>query len=121
MVDGDTLVHYSRRVMFDAAYPAGSKLASLAVRVMVVTGAHDHIASDSVTQKAISAITPVAAFANVTGAGHYIADLQYPYLRWLLESFLQHRVVPLSIARARTLAPVQGASVESATVPAAVT
>jgi pimeloyl-ACP methyl ester carboxylesterase len=95
------LVHYSRRMVSDTAFQALSMLAEVASPVLVITGTHDHIVSDTNARRILGRVASVAGFASVTGAGHYIQDLQYPYFRWLLECFVRDGVLPQSTARVR--------------------
>ena len=37
----------------------------------------------------------------MSGAGHYIHDLQYPYFRWILGEWLAVHSAPTSTARVR--------------------
>jgi hypothetical protein len=37
--------------------------------------------------------------ATLTGAGHYVQDLQYPYFLWALESFTTSFELPLNSLR----------------------
>jgi pimeloyl-ACP methyl ester carboxylesterase len=101
----DELVHYARRMVSDAAFQVGSKLAGVASPVLVITGTHDHIVNDTYTRKTLSRVPSISGFATVTGAGHYIQDLQYSYFRWLLESFVPEGALPQSTARIRISSP----------------
>jgi pimeloyl-ACP methyl ester carboxylesterase len=98
------LVRYSRRMMSDAAYPALDKLSAVSARVLVITGSHDHIVNAASTGRVLGNVASVMGHVTITGAGHYIQDTQYVYLRWLLEAFLVRSEIPASTARARSQA-----------------
>jgi len=66
---------------------------------MVITGNDDHIASDAAATELLAATRVRNTRIRVAAAGHYIQDLQYRYLRTLLESFLIDRSEPRPLAR----------------------
>ena len=66
---------------------------------MVITGNDDHIASDAAATELLAATRVRNTRIRVAAAGHYIQDLQYRYLRTLLESFLVERSEPRPLAR----------------------
>ena len=94
-----SLTRYANRLSSDAVYPLRQKLANLTNRLMVITGNDDHIASDAAATELLAAARVRNTRIRMTAAGHYIQDLQYRYLRTLLESFLVDRSEPQPLAR----------------------
>jgi hypothetical protein len=94
-----SLTRYASRVASDAAYPLRQKLAQLTNRLMVITGNDDHIASDVTATELLADTRVKHTRIRMAAAGHYIQDLQYRYLRTLLESFLVERSEPRPLAR----------------------
>ena len=87
----DRLINYSLRTAADEAFPIAGALGSLAsagIPVLLITGEHDNVISNSLALDALRASCGRVTHACVSGAGHYVHDLQYRYFRWLLESFL---------------------------------
>jgi pimeloyl-ACP methyl ester carboxylesterase len=99
MSTAPSLTRYASRVASDAAYPLRQKLAALTNRLMVITGNDDHIASDVTATELLADTRVKHARIRMAAAGHYIQDLQYRYLRTLLESFLVDRSEPRPLAR----------------------
>ncbi|HXC43859.1 MAG TPA: hypothetical protein VNY51_10115 [Candidatus Dormibacteraeota bacterium] len=99
MSTAPSLTRYASRVASDAAYPLRQKLAKLTNRLMVITGNDDHIASDVTATELLAATRVKHTRIRMAAAGHYIQDLQYRYLRTLLESFLVDHGEPRSLAR----------------------
>jgi pimeloyl-ACP methyl ester carboxylesterase len=94
-----SLMRYASRLASDAIYPLRQKLAKLTNRLMVITGNDDHIASDVAATELLAATRVKNTRIRMAAAGHYIQDLQYRYLRTLLESFLVDRSEPRPLAR----------------------
>jgi hypothetical protein len=68
---------------------------------MVIMGADDNIVSNELVASAMKQLcsdNPVSKVV-LSGSGHYIQDLQYHYLRWLLTEFLEKRQSPSRTAR----------------------
>ncbi|HEX7288651.1 MAG TPA: alpha/beta hydrolase [Candidatus Angelobacter sp.] len=90
------LLNYAHRTAADEAYSMSTTLRALAasgIPVLLITGSHDTMVSNQATCAALcnAGVRPI--HAEVSGAGHYIQDLQYPYFLWLLKGFLrQHKV-----------------------------
>lgn len=99
MATTPSLMRYANRLASDAIYPLRQKLANLTNRLMVVTGNDDHIASDAAATELLAATRVRNTRIRMAAAGHYIQDLQYRYLRTLLESFLVDRSEPQPLAR----------------------
>jgi pimeloyl-ACP methyl ester carboxylesterase len=99
MSTAPSLARYAGRQASDTTYPLRQKLANLTNRLMVITGNDDHIASDAAATELLAATGVRNTRIRVAAAGHYIQDLQYRYLRTLLESFLVDRSEPRPLAR----------------------
>lgn len=99
MSTAPSLTRYASRLASDAIYPLRQKLAKLTNRLMVITGNDDHIADDVTATELLAATRVKNTRIRMAAAGHYIQDLQYRYLRTLLESFLVDRSEPRSLAR----------------------
>lgn len=99
MSTAPSLLRYAGRLASDAIYPLRQKLAKLTNRLMVITGNDDHIASDVAATELLAATHVRNTHIRMAAAGHYIQDLQYRYLRTLLESFLIDRSEPRPLAR----------------------
>lgn len=84
------LINYARRTAADEAYPMAEslrKLAASGLPVLLISGSHDSMVSNKATCTALNNGGVPFTHAQVSGAGHYIQDLQYPYFLWLLRSF----------------------------------
>jgi pimeloyl-ACP methyl ester carboxylesterase len=99
MSTATSLTRYASRLASDAIYPLRQKLAKLTSRLMVITGNDDHIADDVTATELLAAARVKNTHIRMAAAGHYIQDLQYRYLRSLLESFLVDRSEPRPLAR----------------------
>lgn len=99
MSTAPSLARYAGRQASDTTYPLRQKLAGLTNRLMVITGNDDHIASDAAATELLAATGVRNTRIRMAAAGHYIQDLQYRYLRTLLESFLVDRSEPRPLAR----------------------
>jgi pimeloyl-ACP methyl ester carboxylesterase len=99
MSTAPSLTRYAGRLASDAIYPLRQKLANLTNRLMVITGDDDHIASAAAATELLAAARVRNTRIRMAAAGHYIQDLQYRYLRTLLESFLVDRSEPRPLAR----------------------
>jgi pimeloyl-ACP methyl ester carboxylesterase len=99
MSTAPSLTRYASRVASDATYPLRQKLAKLTNRLMVITGNDDHIAGDVTATELLASTRVKNTRIRMAAAGHYIQDLQYRYLRTLLESFLVDRSEPRPLAR----------------------
>ena len=100
--NGEALRCYAARLASDWAHPLEAALAQVTAPVLAITGAHDHILDNAVTLSVLRTSIPDAAAVEVSGAGHYVHDLQYPYFRMVLDAFLAGRPAPAS-ARVRVV------------------
>jgi pimeloyl-ACP methyl ester carboxylesterase len=96
-----SLVTLAKRNVADETYAMDEALGQLSLPTLVILGANDRIVSNAVTLAAVRAWARSVFVATVSGAGHYIHDLQYHYFRFLLEGFAQHRTAPSPMARVR--------------------
>ena len=99
MSSGEFLLNYGRRTAADEAYPIHEAISALDVPLLVITGDHDGTVSNALILSALRAWGGKAMHASIGGAGHYVNDLQYPYLRWLLERSPELIDHPVSTAR----------------------
>ncbi|HLG88036.1 MAG TPA: alpha/beta hydrolase [Alphaproteobacteria bacterium] len=95
------LINHAKRMRSDAAYPVDDGIAALALPLMLITGDYDHIANNTIACAALSGSGTGRIHAQISGAGHYCFDLQYPYFKLLMNAFLIDGVLPRSTARLR--------------------
>jgi pimeloyl-ACP methyl ester carboxylesterase len=88
MAAPESLVHYVRRTYLDEAISAEPPVALPAERIVLIQGSHDSIVENAQTREWLEARAPGFTAYEVSGAGHYIHDLQYPYLAHLLHRTL---------------------------------
>jgi pimeloyl-ACP methyl ester carboxylesterase len=100
LADPESLVNTAHRVASDERYPMDDALAKLRVRTMVVLGSDDIVVSNQLTGAAVETMcrNPIVT-VMLSGSGHYIQHLQYPYFRWLLQEFLGDERCPPPTAR----------------------
>jgi pimeloyl-ACP methyl ester carboxylesterase len=90
MSDGASLLNYARRGVSDKVFQLERAIRELRIPVLWVTGASDEIVNNRLTMAAFETWQLPTTHMEVSGAGHYIQDLQYPYFmlaieRWLLK------------------------------------
>lgn len=95
--NGASLQRYAHRVVEDKANTTEAALAGVKAPVLVIAGRHDHVVSNAHTWDVLNAHSEGLTSAVISGAGHYVYDLQYPYFRMLLDAFTQGR--PFAAAR----------------------
>ena len=83
-----SLVHYARRTYLDEAISGTVGEPLPGDRVVLIQGSHDTVVDNAETRRWLAARAPGFTCWEVSGAGHYVHDLQYPYLVHLL-----HRVL----------------------------
>ena len=88
MVRPEFLVNYSRRVLLDQAHGIHVSLARLKMPVMLLLGDRDNRVNNDFTVAALRAWGVRFLQVRLTGAGHYLYDLQYQYFRSILSTFL---------------------------------
>jgi pimeloyl-ACP methyl ester carboxylesterase len=88
MATPESLVHYVRRTYLDQALSAEPPAPLPGDRIVLIQGSHDSIVDNVHTREWLGDRAPGFTCYEVSGAGHYIQDLQYPYLVYLL-----HRVL----------------------------
>lgn len=90
------LLNYAKRTAADEAYPIGESVRSLAksnIPALLITGSHDSMVSNRETCALLESAGLNGIHAEISGAGHYIQDLQYPYFSWLLKSFIEQSAI----------------------------
>jgi pimeloyl-ACP methyl ester carboxylesterase len=93
------LGHFMGRYAADLVYPMSERIASLKLPMLVVAGEHDTIVNNSYNEAVLACFAPHAVRVAINGAGHCIQDLEYRYLRLLLEEFLADARAPRPAAR----------------------
>lgn len=109
------LVNYARRTAADEAYPMADalhKLAATSIPVLLITGSHDSMVSNQSTCAALRNGGVPMVHAEVSGAGHYIQDLQYPYFLWLLQNFTSGEKIPGNTLRVKVQCPEKTSSTQ---------
>jgi pimeloyl-ACP methyl ester carboxylesterase len=95
---GEALVNYAARLAADREHATAEALARIKAPILAIGGAHDHIVDNAATVSVLKAHATQVASVEITGAGHYAHDLQYPYFRMLLDDAMAGRP-PTSTAR----------------------
>jgi len=88
MATPDSLVHYVRRTFLDEAISGEAPAPLPGHRVVLIQGSHDSIVDNVQTREWLGERAPGFTCYEVSGAGHYVHDLQYPYLAHLLRRVL---------------------------------
>jgi pimeloyl-ACP methyl ester carboxylesterase len=98
---GESLLHYARRCLSDLAHDQERTLGLIRQPVMLITGEADDIVNNSLTLATLRRTLNEFVHVSLSGAGHYIHDLQYPYLLWALHHWHADKDLLRSTARAR--------------------
>lgn len=88
MATPESLAHYVGRTYLDEAISSEAPVALPGDRIVLIQGSHDSIVENVQTREWLEARAPGFTAYEVSGAGHYIHDLQYPYLAHLLQRIL---------------------------------
>ena len=88
MATAESLGHYVRRTYLDEAISGEPPAPLPGDRVVLIQGSHDSIVDNVQTREWLGERAPGFACYEVSGAGHYVHDLQYPYLSYLLDRVL---------------------------------
>ncbi|HYM75983.1 MAG TPA: alpha/beta fold hydrolase [Candidatus Dormibacteraeota bacterium] len=101
LTDAQSFINIARRVASDESYPMDQALGKFQARTMVIMGADDGIVSNELVSSAMKRWCTDNTILKVSlkGSGHYIQDLQYHYLRWVLTEFLDKHQSPTRTAR----------------------
>lgn len=91
VASGESLIYYAQRTEADRRFDIRKAMSQVRCPVLLITGKYDGIVSNELTLSAMNAAGMRATHFEVDGAGHYIHDLQYVYLRMILESSLQNK------------------------------
>lgn len=85
--NGASLLNYATSTAAEHDFPIEQTLARLPQPVLLITGRQDDLVNNDHTRACFAAAGLRYLEADVMGAGHYIHELQYHYLRYLLEAF----------------------------------
>jgi pimeloyl-ACP methyl ester carboxylesterase len=96
----DALLNYARRMAADREHATAEALSRVASPILAIGGTHDHIVDNAHTLSVLRAHARRVDAAEVSGAGHYTHDLQYPYFRMLLDDAMAG-LPPTPAARVR--------------------
>jgi pimeloyl-ACP methyl ester carboxylesterase len=94
LASGDSLAVLARQILVDEAYPVDDRLHDVEAPIMVIAGEYDHMVSNSFTSEMVRRSRKSLVTATISGAGHYIHDLQYSYFRLLLDKFVREKRIP---------------------------
>jgi pimeloyl-ACP methyl ester carboxylesterase len=92
---GERLLAYSARIASDRGHDTIGAIGRVAAPILMIGGSHDHVVSNAATWAVLKDHARSPRAIEIFGAGHYIHDLQHPYLRMLLEDVAAGR--PLSL------------------------
>jgi pimeloyl-ACP methyl ester carboxylesterase len=108
LIDSRSLLNIARRVASDDTYQMRSAIERLKARTLLIFGSHDTVVSNKLTHSAFRKMCKApTSIVTLQGAGHYIQDLQYQYLRWFLTEFVIKESLPDESVRAATVDCVQ--------------
>jgi pimeloyl-ACP methyl ester carboxylesterase len=88
MATADSLVHYAARTHSDEAISAGQAGYLPACPITLVQGEQDAVVSNAQARDWLRQFAPQARVVTVSGAGHYIQDLQFAHLLFILDRVL---------------------------------
>jgi pimeloyl-ACP methyl ester carboxylesterase len=103
LANGDLLFNFMERFAADLRYQIRDRLSSLKLPLLVITGDHDHIVSNSFTHAALSRFVPHFIRVNIKGAGHCTQDLQYRYFLSLMKYFIEGNCPAIPTARVEVI------------------
>jgi pimeloyl-ACP methyl ester carboxylesterase len=104
----DSLLNLGRRLASDQTYPTHQALSRLKIPILLITGDHDMVVNSKFAAASLAKWAPAFIHVKVSGAGHYIQDLQYSYFLSIMDDFLSNQplaastrldVVPLNARR----------------------
>ena len=75
------------------------RLGQSSIPVLLATGSHDSMVNNRAALTALRSCGVPVIHAEISGAGHYSQDLQYPYFLWILRNFTEKRGLPCSVLR----------------------
>jgi pimeloyl-ACP methyl ester carboxylesterase len=102
MAQPDFLINYAARTALDEDLTHALPRFLSGVTVHLVQGDYDAVVSNEQTRNWLKSLDVTLTCHTVSGAGHYIQDLQYPYLRFLLDQILVPQTSAWRPARIRT-------------------
>lgn len=100
-----SMVNVARRVASDERHPTLQVLDGLTVPLFVLLGSHDTIISNRAVLNVLSRTVSRACVMRLHGAGHYLHDLQYGYLRYSLMHWTAALAAPPPTARLQCIRP----------------
>ena len=89
MAKPSSLIQYASRTERDEAASAGQVGALPACLVVLVQGENDSIVNNQQARNWLEKYVENFEVYEVSGAGHYIQDMQYPYLIHMLERVIR--------------------------------
>ncbi len=84
----ESLIRYAQRGASDLAFAIDDALSRITAPVLLVTGSDDEVVNGELTVAALGRTGRRYTHVEIDGAGHYVNDLQYPYLLCALEGWL---------------------------------
>lgn len=84
----EQLCLYAARTASDEAISSQALHLPAALEVHLICGDCDAVVSNAHTQAYLRTVVPTLQVHTVSGAGHYVHDLQYPYFRWLIDRII---------------------------------
>lgn len=85
MTGADNLCNYAARTSADEALSRAPATLPADADVHLICGDSDAVVSNAHTEAYLRRCTRALGLHVVTGAGHYVHDLQYPYFRWIID------------------------------------
>ncbi|HEV7368933.1 alpha/beta hydrolase [Arenibaculum sp.] len=105
LLSPSSMANVARRVASDERQPTLQVLDRLTIPLFVLLGSHDNIISNRAVLNVLSRSTSQACVMRLHGAGHYLHDLQYGYLRHSLTHWTATLKAPPSTARLQHVRP----------------
>jgi pimeloyl-ACP methyl ester carboxylesterase len=84
----EDLDNYMYRIGSDEQYDVMAAIDGLRCQVLLLTGTHDTFTNSGAARAVLANSRQSVIHATLMGAGHHIQYLQYPYFRYVLDSFL---------------------------------
>jgi len=95
----ESLANYGSRVIADVSTLRLERLAEVEAKILLITGDFDGVVNNDTTRSALRRCRAGFTEARISGAGHYIHDLQYPYFRLLLDRHFRPDAQPNRASR----------------------
>lgn len=91
MATSQSLVHFVDRTYLDEALSSEIQAPLPGNRIALIQGSNDSIVNNLQAREWLEDHAPGFTSYEISGAGHYIHDLQYPYLIYLLNLILMNK------------------------------